>query len=100
MSSRLRLKFTLDRKISGRMDCVGYSLGTNMFETNPLVLIKNKYLNHNISKQGNHYGNIFNRNSPVKIDKNYKEKYEIGNDINYYNTFSGASDSILTHKFI
>lgn len=69
VSSRQRLKFTLERKISGRMDCVGYSLAANIFEAYPLVLIKNEYLNHNISKKGKHYGNIFNKNSPVKIDK-------------------------------
>lgn len=98
VSSRQRLKFTLERKTSGRMDCMGYSLGTNMFEAYPLVLIKKDYLNQNISKQGKHNGKIINRNSPVKIDKNYKEKYEIGNEINYYNMFSGASDCILTQK--
>lgn len=80
------------------MDCVGYSLGTNMFEAYPLVLIKKEYLNLNAPKQGKCYGKIINRNSSVKIDKNYKERYEIGNEINYYNMLSGASDSILTHK--
>lgn len=98
LSSRQRLKFTLQRKTSGRMDCVGYSLGINVSEAYPLVLIKKEYLNQNISKQGKHYGKIINRNSPVKIDKNYKEKHEIGSEINYYHMFSAASDCILTHK--
>lgn len=43
-------------------------------------------------------GSVMERYSSVKIDKNYKERYEIGNEINYYNMLSGASDSILTHK--
>lgn len=71
--SRQRLKFTLKGTISGRMGCVGYSLGTNMFEAYPWVLIKK-----GTSKQGKHYGKIIDRNSPVKTDKNYKERYELG----------------------
>lgn len=62
---------------------MGYSPGTNMFEAYPLVLIKKEYLNLNAPKQGKCYRKIINRNSSVKIDKNYKERYEIGNETNY-----------------
>lgn len=95
---RQRLKFILERKTSGRMDCMGYSLGTNMLEACPLGLIKKRIFKQSISNQGKHYGKIISRNSPGKIDKNYKEKPEIGNKINYYSMLCGASDSILTHK--
>lgn len=98
VSPTQRLKLSLEGKASGRRWTVwDIPWAPVSFEAAPSELHK-KTLNLNTPKQGKHYRKLMNGNNPVKMAKNYGEKYEIGNGINYYNLLSGASGSVLTHE--